>query len=200
LLASESVTFESVYDDIRILREKEQTYEVEQEILSNLRRKKAEENYELEVKEMLFQKDSRKVTQSFLETIIAFLNSPNGGDLLAGIEDDTYNIRGIEVDLAKYDGSVDKLKQALQNAFDDFIHPDLQKWLPKIEYTFHQVQGKRILHVKIPPGQYTDGLYIDRQGKAYLRKDGRLSREESPIAQDAYSRQRRNNEGLWSQK
>jgi hypothetical protein len=199
LLESRTILADEIYDELEAEKEKSIEEQTEQEIFSRLRRRKIEEDLTLEVKEKLFEPNSEKFSKTISQCVIAFLNSPYGGSIVVGVEDDTYSIIGIESDLAKFQNSKDKLKQAILSHIQDRLPSTLHKYLPQdITITYPQVQGHTLILIKIPPGIYDLGLYVDVDGIAYIRKDGRLQRITDPVERDELSHQKRNKQGIWT--
>jgi len=74
----------------------------------------------------------------------------------------------------------------------------LHGYLPSISISFHEVTGQILMWIKIPPGTYDKGLYVDIDGTAYLRKDGRLERISDPVQRDELAKQKREGQGIWA--
>jgi len=200
LLESDTISADDIYDELQMEKEKLVEEETEQEILSKLRRRKLEEDFSVEAKEFLCDPTCArpKILTSIHQTVIAFLNSPHGGNIFVGVEDDTYTPVGVDTDLGRYGESRDKLKQAILSHIQDNLPQTLHRFMPGITISFPVVKGHTLAWIKVPPGTYELGLYVDNDGVAFIRKDGRLQRISDSVEKDEFAQQKREKRGIWS--
>ena len=96
-----------------------------------------------------------KRPKSWLKSVSAFANG-QGGSLFFGI-DDNGGIIGLD--------DVQHVSQSISTRIRDLMDP-----LPDVELIPHEVEGKKILQVKVSPGHYTPYYYIgDGQRMAFIR-------------------------------
>jgi len=128
-------------------------------------------NKELEsLKKPKANKDIKKrITISWLKTIVAFANT-GGGELLIGIgedKDDNLILLGIEADLLLHK-SEDKLLLFFDNKFETHIGNEFQH-LVKVKFVV--LHGKTIIHVKVDKSLKPVFLRNERQEKFYVRRN-----------------------------
>ena len=96
-----------------------------------------------------------KRPKSWLKSVSAFANG-QGGSLFFGI-DDNGGIIGLD--------DVQHVSQSISTRIRDLMDP-----LPDVELIPHEVEGKKILQVKVSSGHYTPYYYIgDGQRMAFIR-------------------------------
>ena len=96
-----------------------------------------------------------KRPKSWLKSVSAFANG-QGGSLFFGI-DDNGGIIGLD--------DVQHVSQSISTRIRDLMDP-----LPDVELIPHEVEGKKILQVKVSSGHYTPYYYIgDGQHMAFIR-------------------------------
>ena len=96
-----------------------------------------------------------KRPKSWLKSVSAFANG-QGGSLFFGI-DDNGGIIGLD--------DVQHVSQSISTRIRDLMDP-----LPDVELIPHEVEGKKILQVKVSSGHYTPSFYIgDGQRRAFIR-------------------------------
>lgn len=96
-----------------------------------------------------------KRPKSWLKSVSAFANG-QGGSLVFGI-DDNGGIIGLD--------DVQHVSQSISTRIRDLMDP-----LPDVELIPHEVEGKKILQVKVSSGHYTPYYYIgDGQRMAFIR-------------------------------
>ncbi len=200
LLEGDSISPETLIDDLQIETERTEKEKTETEILSKIRRRKLAEDFNFECKQSVCSPRSKGpvFVDGLHETVTAFLNSHSGGQLIIGVEDSTFEILGIERDIEKYSNSRDSFKQAILGHVSDSLHPTQSSYIGPITITFPEVCGQTLLLMEVKPGAYKQGLYVDKEGTACIRKDARLQRITSPTEKDELARQRREGEGMWS--
>ena len=99
--------------------------------------------------------DEEKRPKSWLKSVSAFANG-QGGSLFFGI-DDNGGIIGLD--------DVQHVSQSISTRIRDLMDP-----LPDVELIPHEVEGKKILQVKVSSGHYTPYYYIgDGQRMAFIR-------------------------------
>lgn len=129
-----------------------------EEILADL--KQNGESDILEIKEAFFtdtkrlkatnelQSNKEEAIKGILKTIVAFSNSSNGGRIVIGIEDESWEVKGIEDTDLKLKKNWDTLKTALSNKIKDNI--TIQK-VPIIRKEIHLGRTLAIIDVKPNP-------------------------------------------------
>jgi len=199
LLERKAVSETELFDDLLAVQLEDEQREGKKRILSLLRQRRlSTEGLEVECKEFLYAPDKdRQIISSLHEAVIYFLNSRNGGQIIIGIEDDTFDVKGIERDLQRFSESEAGIKDAVINHIRDRVQDGLP--LPSITVSFEQVESdKRVIYIDVPPGDYMESLYKNNKGVAFIRMDGRKKAIKNALEQDELAKQRRDSKGQWT--
>jgi predicted HTH transcriptional regulator len=131
------------------------------------------------------------------EAAISFLNSPKGGQIIIGVEDETFEVRGIDRDLQQLDGSEAKLKDAILDHIRNMLQEGLP--LPSIAISIEPVEAdKKVIYIDVPPGDYKSSLYKNNKGIAFIRMDGSKKTVKNVLEQDEFAQQRLQSRGPWA--
>jgi len=200
LLEREAVSETELYDDLVAIQVEDEKQERKKRILSLLRQRKLTvEDLDVECKEFLYDPDHgvRQIISSFHEAVISFLNSLKGGQIIIGVEDGTFEVKGIERDLQRADGSEAEIKDAIMSHIRDKVQEGLP--LSSITVSFEMVElDKRVIYIDVPAGDYMGSLYKNKQGVAFIRMDGSKKTIRNALELDEYAKQRRESRGPWA--
>jgi ATP-dependent DNA helicase RecG len=108
-----------------------------------------------------FKSDPKALKDS---TLVAFANSPSGGMILAGIDENT-NSEGLQRGIIKGCNVTDKQKQIIMNKASDCIPPI------KLDIFTENISKKPFFRIEIPPGKHKP--YCTKSGLYLIREDGR---------------------------
>jgi hypothetical protein len=200
LLERKTISETELYDDLVAVQLEDEQQDRKKRILSLLRQRRlSTEGLEIECKEFLYRPsyESQRIISSLHEAVICFLNSPNGGQVIIGVEDDTFNIKGIGRDLQRFGESEAELKDAIMNHIRSKVQAGLT--LPNITVSFESVEvDKRVIYIDVPPGDYMGSLYKNNKGVAFIRMDGSKRTISNALEQDELAQQRRESKGPWA--
>ncbi|MGD2177790.1 MAG: ATP-binding protein, partial [Anaerolineae bacterium] len=200
LLEGSAVSQREIYDDLVAVQVSDDTLERKKYIMSLLRRRRlGEEGLELECKQFFYDPnyESPHVVSSLREEVVAFLNSRTGGQIVIGVQDETFAPRGIEKDLQRFEGSEARLKDAVLNHITSTVQEGLP--LPNITVSVEAIAGdKQVIYIDVPPGDYDRSLYKTNKGVAYIRMDGSKRTIKNAVEQDELAAQRRQGKGPWA--
>jgi len=200
LLERKAVSETELYDDWVAIRLEDEQQERKKRILSLLRQRKlTTEDMEIECKEFLYSPNykDRRIIPSLHEAVIFFLNSRDGGQIIIGVEDGTFEVKGIERDFQRFGESEAEIKDAIINHIRDKVQEGLT--LPSITVSFEPVEpDKRVIYIDVPPGDYMRSLYKNNQGIAFIRMDGSKRTIKNALEQDEFAQQRRECKGPWA--
>ncbi len=200
LLERKAISETELYDDLVAIQVEDEKQERKKRILSLLRQQKlAAEDLDVECKELLYEPSNeiRRIISSFHEAVISFLNSLKGGQIIIGVEDGTFEVKGIERDLQRAGGSEAEIKDAIMNHIRDKVQEGLP--LSSITVSFEVMEtGKKVIYVDVPPGDYMGSLYKNKQGIAFIRMDGSKKTIKNALELDEHAQQRRESRGPWA--
>ena len=193
LLERKAISETEMYDDLVAIQLADGQLERRKHILSLLRQQRlSTEGLEVECKEFFYDPNctQNRVISSLHEAAIFFLNSPKGGQIIIGVEDGTFEVRGIEKDLQRLDGSEARLKDAVLDHIRNMVQEGLP--LPSITISIERVEGdEKVIYIDVPPGDYQGSLYKNNKGIAFIRMDGSKRTVKSVLEQDELAQQRR---------
>ena len=107
----------------------------------------------------------KKLQQSCLKTIVAFLNS-EGGDLLIGVEDNG-NILGLEKDFKCFNNpSLDKFERQFFDLIETYIG---KRFLHYIKCRFENIDGQDVCGIHVRNADRKAFLKVDRGIEFYVR-------------------------------
>jgi len=200
LLERETVSEDELYDDLVAIQLDHEQRDKKKRVLSMLRQRRlSAEGLEIECKEFLYNPSAvnPRIISSLHEAVIEFLNSPNGGLIIVGVEDDSFDVKGVDRDLQRFGGSEGELKDAIINHIRGKLQPGLP--LPNITVSFEQIDGdRRVIIIDVPHGAYLVSLYRDIKGVAFIRMDGSKKTIRNALEQDELASQRRQSKGPWA--
>jgi hypothetical protein len=200
LLERRAVSETEIYDDLVAIDLAGEKLERKKYILSLLRQRRLHtEDTEVECKQFFYDPNytQNRVISSLHEAAIGFLNSLRGGQIIIGVEDDTFEVTGIEADLQRLGGSESMLKDAVLNHIENMVQDGLP--LPSISVSIEAVSDDdQVVYIDVPPGDYQRSLYRNNKGVAFIRMDGSKKTVKNALEQDTLAQQRRESKGAWA--
>ena len=113
-----------------------------------------DEKYNLELKEQVNFDEPKK----YLKAVSSFANGYDIGYIIFGVEDETKNIVGVK--------DIKKSYEEVSNRIKTRIDPSI---IPAVDIV--NVEGKKLIVVKVIPGQHTPYYYVNKGTRtAYIRK------------------------------
>lgn len=122
--------------------------------MSNIEKIITAEKYNLELKEQVNFDEPKK----YLKAVSSFANGYDIGYIIFGIEDETEKIVGVK--------DIKKSYEEVSNRIKTRIDPSI---IPTVDIV--DVEGKKLIIVKVIPGQHTPYYYVNKGTRtAYIRK------------------------------
>jgi len=199
LIERETVSEVELYDDLIAVEVRGPQDERRKRMLSLLRQGRLAEDLEVEFKEFLYApgRKDRQIIEGLHEAAISFLNSATGGHVIIGVQDVTLSVTGVHEALERFGHTEAELKDSILDHIRNKIQEGLP--LPTITVTFEDVSdGRRIVFVDVPPGDYSGSLYRNTNGVAFVRMDGSTRAVRNALEQDELAQQKRERKGPWA--